>query len=227
MIILLRSLAFNALFYLNTLLFLIAALPTFFMPYRAIVEVAKSWGRVNLVLLRVVAGIKCEVRGLEKLPPGPLIVASKHQSAWKLCAAAVARQPVLSSARAAMDLVFGWSRSCGRMLRRRAAARRPRVMIERARAELADNRAHYFSRGPWRPAGAELALRSASRFSIWRKECLAFRSRSIPACSGRVARFAASPRRSSPKFSTRLHLGSTKIRSSLACRMTLKPRPRG
>ena len=40
MIILLRSLAFNALFYLNTLLFLIAALPTFFMPYRAIVEVA-------------------------------------------------------------------------------------------------------------------------------------------------------------------------------------------
>jgi len=82
-IILLRSLAFNALFYLNTLLFLIAALPTFFMPYRAIVEVAKSWGRVNLVLLRVVAGIKCEVRGLEKLPPGPLIVASKHQSAWE------------------------------------------------------------------------------------------------------------------------------------------------
>ena len=39
--ILLRSLAFNALFYLNTLC-LIAALPTFFMPYRAIVEVAKS-----------------------------------------------------------------------------------------------------------------------------------------------------------------------------------------
>ena len=83
MIILLRSLAFNALFYLNTLLFLIAALPTFFMPYRAIVEVAKAWGRVNLVLLRVIAGIKCEVRGLEKLPAGPLIVASKHQSAWE------------------------------------------------------------------------------------------------------------------------------------------------
>ncbi len=51
MIILVRSIAFNVLFYLNTLVYLIAALPTFFMPYRAILAVAKSWGRTNLVLL--------------------------------------------------------------------------------------------------------------------------------------------------------------------------------
>ena len=104
-IILLRSLAFNALFYLNTLLFLIAALPTFFMPYRAIVEVAKAWGRVNLVLLRVVAGIKCEIRGLEKLPAGPLIVASKHQSAWETFALLplLDRLIVLQGGRLALD----------------------------------------------------------------------------------------------------------------------------
>ena len=47
MVILLRSIAFNGLFYLNTFLFLIIALPTFFMPYRAIIAVAKSWGRVE------------------------------------------------------------------------------------------------------------------------------------------------------------------------------------
>ena len=81
--ILFRSIAFNVLFYLNTFVYLIAALPTFFMPYRAIIAVAKSWGRTNLVLLRVVAGIDCEIRGREKIPKGPIIVASKHQSAWE------------------------------------------------------------------------------------------------------------------------------------------------
>ena len=83
MLIILRSIAFNALFYLNTIVYLIAALPTFFMPYRAIVAVAKSWGRTNLVLLRVVAGIDYEIRGRENIPKGPIIVASKHQSAWE------------------------------------------------------------------------------------------------------------------------------------------------
>ena len=81
--LMLRSIAFNALFYLNTIVYLIIGLPTFFMPYRAIVGVAKSWGRTNLVLLRVVAGIDCEIRGREKIPKGPIIVASKHQSAWE------------------------------------------------------------------------------------------------------------------------------------------------
>ena len=56
MVIALRSVVFNILFYLNTVIFLIIGLPTFLMPYQAIVEVAKTWGRVNLVLLRVVAG---------------------------------------------------------------------------------------------------------------------------------------------------------------------------
>ena len=62
---------------------LIVALPIFFMPYRAIIRVAQSWARTYLVLLRVIAGIDVEVRGLEKIPAGPLIVAAKHQSAWE------------------------------------------------------------------------------------------------------------------------------------------------
>ena len=160
MIILLRSLAFNALFYLNTLLFLIAALPTFFMPYRAIVEVAKSWGRVNLVLLRVVAGIKCEIRGLEKLPPGPLIVASKHQSAWETFALLpLLDNPVFILKRELQWIpVFGWLTIKGRMVPvdRGGGSQALAAMIERARAELADNRQLIiFPEGTRRPAGAE------------------------------------------------------------------------
>src|SRR5262245_66683204 len=78
-LILLRSIAFNVLFYLNTFVYLIAALPTFFMPYRVIIAVAESCARTNLVLLRIVAGIDCEIRGREKIPKGPLVVASNHQ----------------------------------------------------------------------------------------------------------------------------------------------------
>ena len=83
MLNLVRSVVFNVLFYLNTLFWLLVGIPTFVMPYHAIIWVAKSWGRVNLVLLRVVVGLDCEVRGREKIPPGALIVASKHQSAWE------------------------------------------------------------------------------------------------------------------------------------------------
>ena len=45
--------------------------------------IAKSWGRTSNWLLRAVAGMRVEYRGLEKIPPGALLVASKHQSFWE------------------------------------------------------------------------------------------------------------------------------------------------
>ena len=86
MLILVRSIAFNVLFYVNTIFWLLVGIPTFLMPYWGIVEVAKAWGRVNLVLLRWTVGIKVEIRGAEKIPKGGLIVAAKHQSAWETLA---------------------------------------------------------------------------------------------------------------------------------------------
>ena len=78
-----RSVAFNVLFYLNLVVLIIAVLPTLVMPRRGILAVAKFWARINLALLRAVCGIKVEFRGLEKIPPGPLLVSSKHQSLWE------------------------------------------------------------------------------------------------------------------------------------------------
>jgi 1-acyl-sn-glycerol-3-phosphate acyltransferase len=157
---LLRSTAFNVLFYLNTLVFLIAALPTFLMPYRAIVAVAKSWGRVNLVLLRVVAGIDCEVRGREKIPKGPILVASKHQSAWETFALLpLIDNPVFILKRELQWIPnFGWLTIKGRMVPvdRGGGSQALAAMIERARIELADNRQLIiFPEGTRRPAGAE------------------------------------------------------------------------
>jgi 1-acyl-sn-glycerol-3-phosphate acyltransferase len=82
-LIFLRSLVFNILFYVVFLLWSVVALPTFVMPRAAMLKVAAWWARTNIVLMRVICGIKVEFRGVERIPKGPLIVASKHQSMWE------------------------------------------------------------------------------------------------------------------------------------------------
>jgi 1-acyl-sn-glycerol-3-phosphate acyltransferase len=159
-LILVRSIVFNALFYLNTLLWLILGLPTFFMPYRAIIWIAKTWGRTNLVLLRVIAGIDYEVRGREKIPRGPIIVASKHQSAWETFALLpLFDNPLFIVKRELMWIpIFGWLMRKGRMVPvdRGAGSQALVDMTERARVELADGRQLIiFPEGTRRPAGAE------------------------------------------------------------------------
>lgn len=154
-----RSLIFNVLFYLNTLLWLLVGLPTFFMPYRAIIWVAKSWGRVNLVLLRV-AGIGYEIRGRDKIPPGALIVACKHQSAWETFALMpLFDDPLFILKRELLLIpVFGWLLIKGRMVPvdRGAGSQALVAMTERARIELSCGRQLIiFPEGTRRPAGAE------------------------------------------------------------------------
>jgi 1-acyl-sn-glycerol-3-phosphate acyltransferase len=81
--IFLRSLIYNVLFYLNLAIWIIVALPTFLMPRSALLRLARYWARSSVWLLRIVCNIKVEYRGIENIPRGPLIVASKHQSMWE------------------------------------------------------------------------------------------------------------------------------------------------
>jgi 1-acyl-sn-glycerol-3-phosphate acyltransferase len=82
-LIFLRSLVFNVLFYLLLVFWMLVAIPTFVMPRRAIIRICRLWARSSIFLMRVVCSIKVEYRGVEKIPEGPLIVASKHQSMWE------------------------------------------------------------------------------------------------------------------------------------------------
>jgi len=159
-VIILRSLVFNALFYVNTALWLIAALPTFFMPYRAIIEVAKAWGRFNRALTRMVAGIDYEIRGAEKIPRGPVIVAAKHQSAWETFALlSLFDNPTFIIKRELQWIpIFGWFTIKGRMVpvQRGAGSQTLTNMIERARIELSRGRQLViFPEGTRRAPGAE------------------------------------------------------------------------
>jgi 1-acyl-sn-glycerol-3-phosphate acyltransferase len=81
--IFLRSLVFNVLFYLGLVFWIIVGIPTYLMPLSGIVTVAQLWARTSIWLMRVICNIKVEYRGVEKIPEGPLIVASKHQSMWE------------------------------------------------------------------------------------------------------------------------------------------------
>lgn len=81
--IFLRSLVFNVLFYAVFVILAIVALPTFLMPFRAMLTVGVWWRNATLFLMRVICNIEVEFRGAEKVPKGPLVIVSKHQSFWE------------------------------------------------------------------------------------------------------------------------------------------------
>jgi 1-acyl-sn-glycerol-3-phosphate acyltransferase len=158
-VILLRSILFTILFYLNVVLHLLIAMPAAAVSPQAVIGVAKQWGRVNLWLLRHVCGLGVEWRGLEKIPPGGLIVASKHQSAWETFALlTILEDPIFVLKRELMWIpVFGWCmRKAGMIPVDRGAGRAALSgMTARVRHALADGRQIIiFPEGTRRPPGA-------------------------------------------------------------------------
>jgi 1-acyl-sn-glycerol-3-phosphate acyltransferase len=139
----LRSVAFNVLFYLNLVLHIVAALPTLFLPRRAFMTIAKSWGRTSNALLAV-AGISVELRGREKIPPGALLVASKHQSFWEaFTLLTLFDDPAFIVKRELMWIpFFGWClwKADQVPVDRRAKGGAMAGMLETARKELARGR---------------------------------------------------------------------------------------
>ena len=139
-----RSVAFNLLFYLNLVLHVIAAIPTFVMPRRVFMVMARSWGETSNWLLRIVAGTRVELRGLEKIPHGALLVAAKHQSVWEtFTLLTLFADPAYVFKHELQYIpIFGWYAWKSDMIPVDRAARGGAVagMIVRAREELARGR---------------------------------------------------------------------------------------
>ncbi|NIA68420.1 1-acyl-sn-glycerol-3-phosphate acyltransferase [Pelagibius litoralis] len=79
---LLRSLLFNLFFYVWTSLILVVGLPLMLGPRSWLYHLGRFWVGGIMAALRILCGLRYEVRGLENLPDGPVLIAAKHQSAW-------------------------------------------------------------------------------------------------------------------------------------------------
>jgi len=157
--IFLRSLVFNILFYLVFLFWVVIALPTFVLPRAAMLAVANWWAQSNILLMRAICNIKVEFRGVEKIPKGPLIVASKHQSMWEtISMLRFFEAPFFALKRELMFIpIFGLFLLKTSMIAidRRAGGRALIVMARRARQEVLGGRQFViFPEGTRRPVGA-------------------------------------------------------------------------
>jgi 1-acyl-sn-glycerol-3-phosphate acyltransferase len=162
--IVIRSIVFNVAFYINLIIYIVAALPTLVMPRWGIIALAKSWGRTSNRLMRAICGISVEVRGRDKIPPGALIVAAKHQSVWEtFTLLTLLDDPTYILKRELTWIpLFGWYLLRAGMIpvNRGARAQALARMTERARFELSRGRQIIiFPEGTRRPPGAEPAYK--------------------------------------------------------------------
>lgn len=142
--IFLRSLLFNIAFYVNIIAWMIIISPTLLGPRPFFFKAVGAWVKSSLWLMRVIAGIRVEIRNPEKIPQGPAIVAAKHQSFLEtFVLVGCLGDPVIILKRELTWIpLFGWYLQKARMIpvNRGARARALEDATLRTRAEMATGR---------------------------------------------------------------------------------------
>lgn len=155
-----RSVLFAVAFYGVTAVMAVGLAPGYLLlPERQVTNLVRLWGRVSLAILRVVAGVRMEVRGRENIPAGAAIVASKHQSAFEtLALMQLLPFPTYVMKRELKWIpLFGLYTMTSGMIHvdRRKGAAALRALVARAREELAkDRQIIIFPEGTRRTPGA-------------------------------------------------------------------------
>lgn len=106
-----RSIFFVVVFYAYTIVSLLILTPlSLVMPRRALLASARVWARSSLALLKWICHLSVDIRGLERLPRGPFILAMKHQSLLEtLVLMAILRDPAFIMKRElAFVPLWGW-----------------------------------------------------------------------------------------------------------------------
>jgi 1-acyl-sn-glycerol-3-phosphate acyltransferase len=140
----LRSFLFVVLFYLWWTIIALTWLPFLLLPRRSIVGPMKVQAHVTAAILRFACGVRVEFRGLERLPPGAVLIGAKHQCMFDT----IAPMTVLPDAAYVMrdSLLkipfYGWySVKAGMIpIDRQGHASALRRMLAAAKAAIADKR---------------------------------------------------------------------------------------
>ncbi|WP_005877507.1 lysophospholipid acyltransferase family protein [Oxalobacter paraformigenes] len=79
----LRSLSFTLIWGTFTPLWACFCFMTCWLPYRKRYYITSRWNVFTIWLLKSLCGVQYQIKGMEHLPEGPVILLSKHQSAWE------------------------------------------------------------------------------------------------------------------------------------------------
>jgi len=140
----LRSIAFWVVAIAFTLAISIAALPTLLLHRDVTYRWCRFWAGAMLWLMRTICGLDYRVEGREALPPGPVIFALKHQSAWETIAFVSIAPPISGVLKRELLVIpiYGWYLERLGMvpIDRKAAGAAIREMLRGAQAEVAQGR---------------------------------------------------------------------------------------
>lgn len=158
----LRSLVFNILFFGITAVVGFIAIPTLLMTRGAAVQVTRLWARLVILALRYTVGVRVEVRGWENLPPGGVVIAAKHQSAFDtIIWLSLLDRPAYVMKKELLSIpIYGWhARKAGMIpVDREGGGPALRSMLRAATAAVAEGRqVVIFPEGTRTPVGQRVA----------------------------------------------------------------------
>ena len=141
---LLRAVAFQFAFWVWSAAINLAWLPSLLMSPLATVRGQTIWARGVMVLLRLLVGIRYELRGRDNIPAGPMLIAAKHQSAWDtMIFHIIAHDPAIVMKAELLKIpVYGWYCRHSRMIPidRDTGSQAIRAMVDSAKAAAAKAR---------------------------------------------------------------------------------------
>lgn len=140
MMLMLRSLLFNIAFFGLTALVAVIAVPLLPAPRAAALALVRLWARLVVHLLRLICGVRLELRGFEHIAPGAAVLAAKHQSAFDTVVwLALLPDPAYVLKKELLRIpLYGWhARKCGMIpVDRAGGGPALRAMLRGAQAAL-------------------------------------------------------------------------------------------
>ncbi len=160
MMLVIRSLAFNIIHYLNLMVFMAVLTPLLLGPRSGAMWAMRSWAKSADFWYKLIIGVEIEIRGCENIIHGPCIVASKHQSLWETYSLLYLFDDPAMILKNELNWIpfFGWWSMKFQMVsvKRGGRSKTIKSLLESARKRIAEGRQIIiFPEGTRRPPGAE------------------------------------------------------------------------